>query len=772
MLRPALRCPLRMTDLQVIAGSGLGAGSQAGAVRVMGPSATIQTSQERETSRLGVTRAAVLADRGLWIAALVGVGWLGLYAIATKAFADRPAAQRLLGDGVYEVPVALALILSLLAVRRATGRRRRFWWLLVVSTVLWLAADLVWSSYYYLWGQETPFPSVADPLYLASYALVPVAVLVGFGGISGRRRARAVLDAAVVGLGLGAIGWQVLIAPQVADELSLASLVGIAYPLSGIVILVTLVSVALAGHRQVPPSVWLVGAAVLVGAGTDAGYTYLTSLNNYVSGEWIDVGWQAQAVLLCLAAFCAWRHDEGDGQVAPLGRDLAMAPVLVGVVTALLLAAVVSVRAGTPLAPLVVAGLVVTGLVVRFLLSVSDTRQVAQRLDVALREQERLAVTDGLTGLYNRRFFEEVLRLETERATRDDGRLALVVADLDHFKLVNDTHGHQSGDSVLVEVAARLRRALRGSDVLARYGGEEFVMILPGADAETALEIAERCRRALSSETIRLHSGSRITVTGSFGLACFVDGRSDMDSLIRHADRALYAAKGAGRDQVVTETDTDTDLPMPPSGADGYRMPEALAPLERIADLIDARLGPAEHSAAMARWAGVLADALGLDPASRERSIHAARMHDIGKIALSDALLTKPGPLDEDEWRLMRTHPEHGQRLLLDVPGHEKLAAVVRGHHERYDGTGYPDRIVGADLPVETRLISVLDCWAAILADRPYAAGRTPEQARVQLRAARGTQLDPEIVDVFLGLQAAGLIGHLATADSSWLGAV
>lgn len=665
----------------------------------MDPSATIQTSRERETSRLSAARAAVRADRGLRIAAVVGVGWMVLYAIATKAVAERPSAQRLLGDGAYEVPVVVALILSVLAVRRATGRRRRFWWLLVVSTALWLAADLVWSSYYYLWSQETPFPSLADPLYLASYALVSVAVLVGFGGVSRQRRARAVLDAAVVGLGLGAIGWQVLIAPQVADQLSLASVVGIAYPLAGILILTTLVSVALAGHRQVPPSVWLVGAAVLVGAGTDAGYTYLTSLNSYISGEWIDLGWQAEAVLLCLAGFCAWRHDEGDGQVAPLGRDLAMVPVLVGVVTALLLAGVVSVRAGTSLTPLVVAGLVVTGLVVRFLLSVSDTRQVAQRLDVALREQERLAVTDGLTGLYNRRFFEEVLRLETERATRDGGRLALVVVDLDHFKLVNDTHGHQSGDSVLVEVAARLRRALRGSDVLARYGGEEFVMILPGADSETALEIAERCRRALSTDTIRVHSGSRITVTGSFGLACFADGRFDVDSLIRHADRALYVAKGAGRDRVMTEadTDTDTDTPIVQTHAEVIGMPQVLAPLERIADLVDARLGLTEHSAAMARWAGVLADALGLNPASRERTIQAARIHDIGKFALSDTLLTKPGPLDETEWQLMRTHPEHGQHLLLDVPGYRDLAAIVRGHHERYEhltnaNNTWPDR--------------------------------------------------------------------------------
>jgi HD-GYP domain-containing protein (c-di-GMP phosphodiesterase class II) len=201
-------------------------------------------------------------------------------------------------------------------------------------------------------------------------------------------------------------------------------------------------------------------------------------------------------------------------------------------------------------------------------------------------------------------------------------------------------------------------------------------------------------------------------------------------------------------------------------------MPQVLAPLERIADLVDARLGLAEHSAAMARWAGVLADALGLDPVSRERAVYAARIHDIGKIALSDTLLTKPGPLDETEWQLMRTHPAQGQHLLLDLPGYRDLAAIVRGHHERYDGTGYPDRIAGPDLAVETRMVSVLDTWAAMRADRPYRAARTPEDARAELRAVRGTQLDPHIVDVFLGLHAADLIGHLTAANIDALGPI
>jgi two-component system cell cycle response regulator len=393
---------------------------------------------------------------------------------------------------------------------------------------------------------------------------------------------------------------------------------------------------------------------------------------------------------------------------------------------------------------------------VRFVLSVGDARRTAARLDAALQEQQRLAVTDGLTGLYNRRFCEELLAIEVDRARRTGGRLALLVADLDRFKHVNDRHGHQSGDAVLVEAGARLRRAVRSTDVVARYGGEEFLVVLPDTDPETALEVAERCRRALSEERMRLYDGTWITVTGSFGLATAVGRHAEApnaDGLVRDADRALYAAKSAGRDRVVIADGA--------AGADDpgvADLPDGLAPLARLADLVDARVGTDEHSVVMARWAGVLADALGLEASSRRLAVQAARLHDIGKITLSDAILSKPGPLDEEEWRLMWTHPAAGERLILDVPGHETLATIVRGHHERVDGRGYPDGLTGDQLPVETRLLSVLDTWAAMLADRAYRPALTVEQARAELLAARGTQLDARVVDAFLALEAAGLM--------------
>jgi two-component system, cell cycle response regulator len=515
----------------------------------------VELPSDREARRLDEARRAVMADRGLWLAFGLGAGWLALYAAGTVATSGDAAGRRFLGCIVYLVPVALAAALSVVAAHRATGRRRRLWTLLVVSNVLWLAGELVWAGYAYLLPEQEPFPSVADGLYLASYAIVPAAVLVGFGGASGPRRARSLLDAAVVALGLGAAGWYVLIEPQLAGGMSWATAASIAYPFLGVVIVVTIASVALTGYRHVGASIWILAAAFTVSSLTDASYTYLATLNDYATGNWLDLGWQTEAVLLCLAAVCALRHQESDGQVAPLGPDPAVVPVLLGVVTALLVAGSDALRHGANVTWLVVAATVVVALVARFILSVADSRRHAAKLQIALREQEQLAVTDGLTGLFNRRFFEEVLRLESERALRGNLPLALLVADLDHFKRVNDAHGHQNGDVVLAEAAARLKHSLRASDVLARYGGEEFVAILPDTGRETALEIAERCRSALADEAVHLHDEHWVTVTGSFGVAVLaldagpVTAR-DVTGLLGRADRALYAAKNAGRNRV------------------------------------------------------------------------------------------------------------------------------------------------------------------------------------------------------------------------------
>jgi two-component system cell cycle response regulator len=178
-----------------------------------------------------------------------------------------------------------------------------------------------------------------------------------------------------------------------------------------------------------------------------------------------------------------------------------------------------------------------------------------------------------------------------------------------------------------------------------------------------------------------------------------------------------------------------------------------------VADQVDVCLSSYEHSRAISRWTQHLDTELGYDLPTIRRAALAGRLHDIGKIVIPEAILTKPGALSEDEWRLMRDHPDYGYRLARTVPGFSSVAQVIRQHHERYDGKGYPLGLTAHAIRPEARLLAICDTWAAMLADRPYHAALPLEEARDQLRRGRGTQFDPDIVDLFLDLHLVGKIG-------------
>jgi two-component system, cell cycle response regulator len=183
--------------------------------------------------------------------------------------------------------------------------------------------------------------------------------------------------------------------------------------------------------------------------------------------------------------------------------------------------------------------------------------------------------------------------------------------------------------------------------------------------------------------------------------------------------------------------------------------------LTRVADEVDAWLSGYEHSTAISRWASAMSGRMGHDEATGSRLEMAGRLHDIGKIVVPEAILTKPAALSEEEWRLLRQHPDHGARLARMVPGFGAVAETIRQHHERYDGSGYPCRLAGTDIRLEARIIAVCDSWAAMRSDRPYQPAMAEEKARDQLWTGRGTQFDPDLVDLFLDLQARGEVGQL-----------
>ena len=354
------------------------------------------------------------------------------------------------------------------------------------------------------------------------------------------------------------------------------------------------------------------------------------------------------------------------------------------------------------------------------------------------------ARTDPLTGLLNRRALEELLELELDRATRAGRPLSVIVGDIDSFAAVNERQGHAAGDSALQLVAGDCLKWKRRIDQAARIGGEEFALLLPETDERGAFIVAERLRRA----THRTFAEAAVPLTISFGVASSPAHGSDPVSLLRAADRAMAAAKDLGSDRTVIYSDeVARTLAQLGGKADGQLQ---LATVIALAEALDIRdTGTGQHSHTVGLYAELMARELGFEEERVERVRLAGVLHDIGKIGISDGVLSKPGPLDADEWQQMYTHPEIAARL-LSRPEFDDLRAWILARHERPDGIGYPYGLSGDDIPIEARILAVADAYEAMTADRVYRPALGDEGARAELKGGAGTQFDAEIVSAFL----------------------
>jgi diguanylate cyclase (GGDEF)-like protein/putative nucleotidyltransferase with HDIG domain len=379
---------------------------------------------------------------------------------------------------------------------------------------------------------------------------------------------------------------------------------------------------------------------------------------------------------------------------------------------------------------------------------------------LALQQRKRIAElrarvsnaarTDPLTGLLNRHALEEMLDIELERAMRADRPLSVIVGDLDSFAAVNERQGHAAGDSALQLVAGDCLKWKRRIDQAARIGGEEFALLLPETDERGAFIVAERLRRA----THRTFAEAAVPVTISFGVASSPAHGTDPVGLLRAADRAVAAAKDLGSDRTVIYSDEVARTLTESDGkADGQLQ---LATVIALAEALDIRdTGTGQHSHTVGRYAELMARELGFEEEHVERVRLAGVLHDIGKIGISDRVLSKPGPLDADEWQEMYTHPELAARL-LSRPEFDDLRAWILAHHERPDGIGYPYGLSGDDIPLEARILAVADAYEAMTADRVYRPALGAEGARAELEGAAGSQFDPKVVTAFLRALDAG----------------
>ncbi len=363
-------------------------------------------------------------------------------------------------------------------------------------------------------------------------------------------------------------------------------------------------------------------------------------------------------------------------------------------------------------------------------------RRATAELRRRVAELQTMSVTDSLTGLKNHGFFFDRLREELERSRRFDRPLAVVFADLDDFKKVNDTFGHGTGDAVLREVGEALAGEVRDVDVACRIGGEEFGLILPETDPEGGHRAAERIRQRV--ESIVLPAVGHVTI--SLGVAVYPYHAADAESLVEAADRALYEAKREGKNRTHTV-----------GGARIERMHDR--PLWTMGPVAGTLLSALElqapeevgHAQAVADVATSIGLELDLSVADVERVRLAALLADVGMLAVPESVRNAQEPLTPDQWSLIREHPRHSHHV-IEAAVHSAVAEAVLAHHEAWDGSGYPLGLSERDIPLFARIITVADAYTAMTRARPHRRALMDETITVELDREVGVRFDPGVV--------------------------
>lgn len=400
--------------------------------------------------------------------------------------------------------------------------------------------------------------------------------------------------------------------------------------------------------------------------------------------------------------------------------------------------------------------------------TLGDLLATALHNALIFQKMEQQSITDGLTGIKTRRFFLEALQSEWKRASRSGRAFSIVLIDLDKFKEVNDGLGHLEGDLVLARVGRLLEQKCRQSNVVARYGGDEFIVMMPETGVEQAQVLAERLRLWLATDPML----NERRVTGSFGVASFPLHGATVEEIIRVADAGMYVSKHAGgnrvstadvsndfevanqqRQQILTYVDSfsardhvsidDADelvnnlrrltAPLPQEVA-AEVVREALKQLAHVAEVRES--GNVTHGEEVATYAEIIARRIGMDDSLIEDLRYAAQAHDIGKIIVPKHILNRPSPLEEDELRLISSHAGTGARIVGAIPGPHMMQDWVRHHHERVDGSGYPDQLRGDSIPLGARIIAIADAYVIMTTELPFAVAKSPAEALRELEAA------------------------------------
>jgi diguanylate cyclase (GGDEF)-like protein/putative nucleotidyltransferase with HDIG domain len=333
--------------------------------------------------------------------------------------------------------------------------------------------------------------------------------------------------------------------------------------------------------------------------------------------------------------------------------------------------------------------------------------------------------------------------------------------DLDNFKTYNDIYGHPAGDILLGQVGKIVKSSVRSGDQAFRYGGDEFVVILPQTAVDDAYVVAERVRVRIAKEM----EEKEISVTCSIGLASYPSDGVISGELVTVADTALYYAKRTGGNRVYISSKI---LSEPLEDAGTYARHNGLSAIYALVSTVEAK-DPYTygHSRKVNSYAVALAEAIGLSPEEVSRVSTAALLHDIGKIGVPDKVLNKKGKLNAEDWEAIKSHPRLGAIIVGNIPNLAPCVSIILHHHERWDGSGYPEGLKGEEISIEARILAIADSFEAMSSARPYRPALCGEKVLKELRRGAGSQFDPKLVEVFIGIIEAGLPEKVKTGQDS-----
>jgi diguanylate cyclase (GGDEF)-like protein len=615
-----------------------------------------------------------------------------------------------------DVPMytALEYAAALFCLARAVLRpENRGIWLAIGLGILSFAVGDTYYSYVLPDGV-----SVADAGYIGLYPCI----YLGLGLLLRRRTLdenRSIwLDGAIAGLTMAAVAAAVLF-PTIVDTTGgdfWTILVNLSYPLGDVGLMVlALATLGLTGWQI--DRVWacaLAGCAVF--AVTDTVFLWQTAQDAYVQGTILDAGW---VVGLMFFAMAAWQPKRPIIHRRLEGFRMLVIPVTFGLLSLAMLVVDHFRRLDT--AALVFSTLAISAVIGRMVITFRENTQLLARSRID-------AETDSLTGLANRR---KLLADLEERVTAGAPTL-LALFDLDGFKSYNDAFGHPAGDALLRRLAMNLAEGVAPYGRAYRMGGDEFCL-LADLDAVEQESVLRSAAAALREEGEGFHIGS------AFGAVLIPEETGDASDALRLADTRMYGHKDSRRVSAVRQS---KDV------------------LLTVLHERDGELGG--HLTGVAALARSVGRRLGLAASELHDLELTAELHDVGKLAVPDSILSKPGPLSEEEWPFIFRHTLVGERILASAPSLVRIGRLVRSTHERMDGQGYPDGLSGEDIPRISRIVSACDAFLAMTEGRPYRQAIPSEEAVAELRRCAGTHFDPEIVEALIAVHQNELLERVA----------